>query len=123
MPNSGGITSAYVAKIDATPPAVVAANSIGSIVPNSRSNFPGIAPGEAVQILGQNTGPAAATPATIQSGFLSTTVAGVQVTFDGVSVPLLSVSAREIELVPFQLATKLKTTVQVSYKGVQSNAV
>ena len=58
------------------------------------------------------------------SGVLATTVAGVQVTFDGVAVPLLSVSAQEIDLVaPFELATKSTTTVQVQYNGVQSNSV
>jgi uncharacterized protein (TIGR03437 family) len=41
-----------------------------------------------------------------------------------VAVPLLSVSAQEIDLVaPFELATKSATTVQVVYNGIQSNPV
>jgi uncharacterized protein (TIGR03437 family) len=69
-------------------------------------------------------GPASATPGIIQSGALATTVAGVQVTFDGVAVPLLSVSAQEIDLIaPFELATKSSTTMQVQYNGVKSNPV
>jgi uncharacterized protein (TIGR03437 family) len=60
----------------------------------------------------------------IQSGVLASNVAGVQVTFDGAAVPLLSVSAQEIDLVaPFELATKSTTTIQVQYNGVRSNLV
>jgi len=55
---------------------------------------------------------------------LATSVAGVQVTFDGVTVPLLAVSAQQIELMtPFELTGKLTTTIQVQYNGVKSNAV
>jgi uncharacterized protein (TIGR03437 family) len=40
------------------------------------------------------------------------------------AVPLLSVSAQEIDLVaPFELATKSVTTVQVNYSGILSNPV
>ena len=52
-----------------------------------------------IHILGKQMGPASATPGVIQSGVLATTVAGVQVTFDGVAVPLLSVSAQDIDLI------------------------
>jgi uncharacterized protein (TIGR03437 family) len=46
------------------------------------------------------------------------------VTFDGTAVPLLSVSAQEIDLVaPFELAAKSTTTMQVQYNGVPSNVV
>ena len=69
-------------------------------------------------------GPAAVTPGVIQGGFLASRVAGVQVTFDGVAVPLLSVSAQEIDLLaPFELASKTATTIQVLYNGAKSNAV
>jgi len=41
-----------------------------------------------------------------------------------VAVPLLSVSAQEIDLVtPFELATKSVTTIQVQYNEVKSNPV
>jgi uncharacterized protein (TIGR03437 family) len=77
-----------------------------------------------IRILGKQMGPAAATPGVINSGVLASNVAGVQVTFDGAAVPLLSVSAQEIDLVaPFGLATKSATTIQVQYHGAQSNPV
>ncbi|HLG97736.1 MAG TPA: SBBP repeat-containing protein [Bryobacteraceae bacterium] len=117
--------SAYLAKIDSSPSPSIAVGSIDSVDPVvNPSNFQGIAPGEVIQILGQNLGPATPTPGVIQSGFLQTSVAGVQVTFDGVAVPLLSVSAQQIELVaPFELTGKTRTVVQVQYNGAKSNPV
>ncbi|HEX6897490.1 MAG TPA: SBBP repeat-containing protein [Bryobacteraceae bacterium] len=117
--------SAYIAKIDSSAAPSISVNSIVSVVPGANpSNFQGIAPGEVIQILGQNLGPAAPAPGVIQSGFLQTSVAGVQVTFDGIAVPLLSVGAQQIELVaPFELAGKAKTVIQVLYNGAKSDPV
>ncbi len=121
---ASGTQPVYLAKIDPTP-APISLDSIVSVVqPASASTFPGIAPGEVIQILGKEMGPAMETPGVINSGVLAGNVAGVQVLFDGAPVPLLSVSAQEIELVaPFELATKSATTVQVVYNGVPSNTV
>jgi uncharacterized protein (TIGR03437 family) len=116
----------YVAAIDSTPPPI-SLDSVESAAPPTNaypSVFPGIAPGEVIRILGQRMGPAAAAPGAVQSGVLATSVAGVEVAFDGVPVPLLWVSAQEIDLVaPFELAAKSATTIQVRYDGVESNAV
>ena len=61
--------TAYIAKIDPTPPAISLEN-IASVVPIVISlNNRGIAPGEVIQILGKNMGPAAATPGVINSEF------------------------------------------------------
>lgn len=77
-----------------------------------------------IQILGANLGPATATPGMINSGVLAATVAGVEVTFDGVAVPLLSVSAQQIDLVaPFELSSKTGTSIQLMYNETKSNAV
>jgi uncharacterized protein (TIGR03437 family) len=126
---------AYLAKIDPTS-APISLDSVVSPTPAEESfcnsaacpphpaAFRGIAPGELIRILGKQMGPASGAPGVIQSGALATTVAGVQVTFDGVAVPLLSVSAQEIDLIaPFELATKSTTTIQVQYNGVKSNPV
>jgi uncharacterized protein (TIGR03437 family) len=133
--NSTGAQAVYVAKIDSTPP-LISLDSVVSAVPIGTSGclvsscapqpstFQGIAAGEVIRLLGKQMGPAAPTRGIIQSGVLATNVAGIQVTFDGVAAPLLSVSAQEIDLVaPFELATKSATTIQVQYNGVQSNAV
>jgi uncharacterized protein (TIGR03437 family) len=119
-----GTQPVYVAKIDSTPPAISLDSIANFVAPLSPSNFPGIAPGEVIRILGQKMGPAAATPGVINSGLLATNVAGVEVTFDGTPVPLLAVSAQEIDLVaPFELATKSSTTIQIQYNSQQSNPV
>jgi uncharacterized protein (TIGR03437 family) len=115
---------AYIAKVDSTQQPV----TIQSIVSPDSSQNPatagGIAPGELLQITGANLGPATPAPGIVNSGVLATSVAGVEVTFDGVTVPLLAVSAQQIELMtPFELTGKLTTTIQVQYNGVKSNAV
>jgi uncharacterized protein (TIGR03437 family) len=119
-----GKGQAYVAKIDPTPPAISLDAVQNAINPASPSSAQGIGPGELLRILGKNMGPAKATPGIINGGVLATTVAGVEVTFDGVAVPLLAVSATEIDLMaPFELAGKTATTVQVQYNGGKSNPV
>jgi uncharacterized protein (TIGR03437 family) len=115
---------AYIAKIDPTPSAIEL-DAVQSVTnPASPSNTQGIAPGEVLRILGKNIGPATATAGVINGGVLATSVAGVEVSFDGIPRALLSVSAQEIDLVaPFELAGKTATTVQVKYNGAASNAV
>jgi uncharacterized protein (TIGR03437 family) len=121
---AAGTYWAYIAKVDSTQQPV----TIQSIVSPDASQNPatagGIAPGELLQITGANLGPATPAPGTVNAGVLASSVAGAQVTFDGVTVPLLAVSAQQIELMtPFALTGKLTTTIQVQYNGVKSNAV
>jgi uncharacterized protein (TIGR03437 family) len=64
-----------------------------------------VAPGELISLYGLNLGPSAPATATFNaSGFLPTTLAGVQVTIGGTPAPLLYVSATQINaVVPFEL--------------------
>ncbi len=123
-----GDGQAYIAKIDSTPDSTPPAVSLDSVVnavnPASPSNYQGIGAGEVLRLLGKNLGPATPTPGIINGGVLASTVAGVQVTFDGIPRPLLAVSAQEIDLVaPFEIGAESSTTVQVIYNGAKSNAV
>lgn len=131
--SASGTQAVYLAKIDATPSAI-SLDSVTGVVPPTNTGcrlsscspqptaFAGIAPGEVIRLAGRKMGPSTPTPGVIAAGALATNVAGVQVTFDGVPVPLLSVSAEEIVLVaPFELASKSVTTVQVQYNGARSN--
>jgi uncharacterized protein (TIGR03437 family) len=62
----------------------------------------GIAPGELISIYGAGFGPAAGVLADLSTFKAPTTLAGVQVLFDGVAAPLLYVSAAQINaVVPF----------------------
>ncbi len=121
---------AYVAEID---PAAVAV-SLDNVL-SASPFFPGpngvgqppaeaLAPGKVIRVVGRNIGPAVQTPGSIDGGVLATNVAGVQVTFDGVAAPLLYESSTEIGcIVPYAIAGRSTTTMQVTYNGVKSNAV
>jgi uncharacterized protein (TIGR03437 family) len=77
-----------------------------------------------IRLVGKAIGPATQTPGIVNDGKIATSVAGVQVTFDGVPVPLLYVGATAIECItPFGIAGHGTTIVQVTYNGVQSNAM
>jgi uncharacterized protein (TIGR03437 family) len=94
-------------------------------IPPQNDNGLVIAPGEVLRLIGKYLGPAMATPGVVSSsGFVTTSVAGVQVNFGTVPAPLLFVSAGEIEcVVPFEVAGQSTTSVQVLYNGAQSNPV
>jgi uncharacterized protein (TIGR03437 family) len=78
-----------------------------------------IAPGEIVTFHGVNfsrSGPAALSPNSTSP--LATSLAGAQVLIDGKAIPLLYVSATQINaIVPFEVAGELSATVQLSAEG------
>jgi uncharacterized protein (TIGR03437 family) len=78
-----------------------------------------VAPGEMVNIPGQNLGPQTAVSGAVDSsGNLGTQLAGDQVTFNNIPAPLLSVSAGVISaIVPFEIAGAKQVNVQVTYAG------
>lgn len=123
----------FVAKVEPAPPQISLDQvlSTGSFVQESNLQM-GVAPGEVLRLIGRGIGPNAVTPGIVNSaGFVTTSVAGVQVTFGGIPAPLLSVSANEIDCVaPFEILSQAvstsiqsTTSIQVQYNGVQSNPV
>ena len=119
--------TAFIAKIDPTPPPISLDQVLttGSAVSESNAGI-GVAPGEVLRLIGKGIGPTAVTPGIVNSaGFVTSSVAGVEVTFGGVAAPLLSVSAGEIDCVaPFEISSQGgSTSIQVQYNGAQSNAV
>jgi uncharacterized protein (TIGR03437 family) len=73
-----------------------------------------ISPAEVITIYGPGIGPAIAVSATPTNGFYATTLAGVQVTVNGANIPLLYVSANQINAVaPMELSTDAAATVRV----------
>jgi uncharacterized protein (TIGR03437 family) len=117
-------TTAYVAKIDPSP-VPVSLDNVMSASPFATSiGAETLAPGKVIRVVGRGIGPAVRTPGLINGGVIATSVAGVQVTFGGVAAPLLYMSSTEIGcIVPFSLAGKSTTTLQVTYNEVASNAV
>jgi uncharacterized protein (TIGR03437 family) len=105
--------------------AAVPTPTIGGVA-NAGSYVTGsVAPGENIVIFGTGLGPA--TLAGLQvtsSGSVATTVANTQVTFDGIAAPVVYVSATQTSvIVPFEIAGRTTTTLQVSYYGIKSAAI
>jgi uncharacterized protein (TIGR03437 family) len=86
-----------------------------------------IAPGELITIFGSALGPAA--PVGLQltpdGQYVTTSLGGTQVLFDGVAAPITYVSSSQVNaIVPFELAgSTVSTQVQVAVEGVASSPV
>ena len=80
-----------------------------------------IVPAELISIYGPHIGPATPVTATAASGFLPTSLGGVQVLFEGVAAPLLYVSDSQINaVVPQAAGPNSSMTVQIVSNGVSS---
>jgi uncharacterized protein (TIGR03437 family) len=81
-----------------------------------------VAPGEIVNIFGQNLGPQALVTGSVNgNGKLSTGIGGAQVTFNGIAAPLLYASGfATAAIVPFEVAGANEVTAQISYNGSTS---
>lgn len=83
-----------------------------------------VSPGEIVSIFGTNLGPLSPQSLTLNAqGNVTTTLAGVTVSFNGIAAPLTYVSATQINcVVPFELTGPGSANLQVSYNGSTSGA-
>jgi uncharacterized protein (TIGR03437 family) len=73
-----------------------------------------IAPGEVTSIFGPGIGPSAAASAAPVGGFYPKTLAGVQISINGINMPLLYVSANQINaVVPMEIVPGTRATVRV----------
>jgi len=83
-----------------------------------------VSPGEIVTLFGQNLGPKPLVPLQVSGGALTTILGGTQVLFDGVPAPMIySFQTQVSAVVPYGLAGKTSTQVQVAYNNVSSNTV
>jgi uncharacterized protein (TIGR03437 family) len=84
-----------------------------------------VSPGEIVAIFGVSMGPSNLIGAQIGSpNFLDNSLAGARVYFDGVAAPLVYTSTKQVSaIVPYQVAGKTTTQVQVEYLGAFSDPV
>jgi uncharacterized protein (TIGR03437 family) len=74
-----------------------------------------LSPTEVVAIYGPGIGPSAAVSATPTNGFYPTTLGGVQVSVNGTNIPLLYVSANQINAVfPMEVTANSAATVRVT---------
>jgi uncharacterized protein (TIGR03437 family) len=83
-----------------------------------------VAPGGIVSILGSGMGPSDGASMQLESGKVATKLAGTRVLFDGVPAPLLYVAGDQINtVVPYGVAGRVSTQLQVEYLGALSKAV
>ncbi len=111
-----------IAKVDFA--LVSTAPGIGAVV-NAASFAAGVSPGEIISIFGERLGPQTGQVFSLNSsGQVGTSLGGVMVTFDGVAVPLLYVSATQINAVaPFGLKPGATTNIVVQNNGANSTAL
>ena len=84
----------------------------------------GVAPGELVTIFGSSLGPIPGVGATIQNGFIGTSLGNVQVTFNGYPAPILYASGGQINaIVPYEAAAYPTVAVEAMFGSARSNAV
>jgi len=89
------------------------------------TSFPrGVAPGEIVTIFGYDLGPRTLTTLVLApDGKVSTKLAETQVLFDGIASPLIYVSEGQTSvIVPYGVAGRASTRLEVDYLGVRSEA-
>jgi uncharacterized protein (TIGR03437 family) len=102
IPGSFGWTGsgAFIARIA---PAPLPSGSVSCVVNAASRGGRAIAPGEIVDIFGNDIGPAQTVSASSSSGNIDTSLGGVEVLFNGVLAPLLSAGRHQIRaIVPFE---------------------
>ncbi|HUQ93656.1 MAG TPA: hypothetical protein VM120_18390 [Bryobacteraceae bacterium] len=100
-------------------PAIAAVTSAASLLPTA------VAPGQIVAIFGTNLGPTPGVNLRLtSSGTVDTSLSNVRVLFDGLPAPLTFVRTDVIiAVVPYALAGRAATNLQVEYQGVRSTAI
>ena len=84
--------------------------------------FSPISPGEILTIFGMSLGPVDLAYLTLDTeGKLATSLGGVRVLFDGAAAPLVYAARNQVApIVPYTLAGKATTNIQVEYNGVRT---
>jgi uncharacterized protein (TIGR03437 family) len=116
--------SAFLAKLDLPSAAAVPLFQPSSVV-NAASYLSGpVAPGEIITVFGTGFGPGPLTTLRLTGGLVNTTLGGTRVLFDGVPAPLIyTVEDQLTVVVPYAVAGKSSTQMQVEYRGSRSAAV
>jgi uncharacterized protein (TIGR03437 family) len=115
---------AFLAKLDLPSAAVVPSFQASSVV-NAASFLPGpVAPGEIVTVFGTGFGPGPLKTLQLTAGLANTTLGGTRMLFDGVPAPIVyTVKNQFSAVVPYVVAGKSSTQVQVEYRGTRSSPV
>ena len=112
--NSPQTVTATLDWTNASVPAFVDTNAA-----SYRSGF--VSPGENIVLFGVDIGPAILSVGKVTNSKFPTSLAGTQVLFDGVPAPIIYASATQTSvMVPYEVAGKVLTDIQVTYQGVSS---
>jgi uncharacterized protein (TIGR03437 family) len=80
-----------------------------------------VAPGELLTFFGAKLGPSAPQGLQVENGKVTTSLAAVRVLFDGVPAPIILAYSNQVNaIVPYSVAGKQTTMVQLEYLGVRS---
>jgi uncharacterized protein (TIGR03437 family) len=115
---------AFLAKLDLPSTAVVPSFQASSVV-NAASFLSGpVAPGEIVTVFGTGFGPGPLKTLQLTVGLANTTLGGTRMLFDGVPAPIVyTVQNQFSAVVPYAVAGKPSTQVQIEYRGTRSAPV
>lgn len=98
--------------------------SAASILNSASLTAGPVAPGELISIFGQNLGPSSPQGLQLADGNVTTSLAGVQVLFNGVAGPMILAYSTQLNvLVPFEVQGSASVTVQVVYNNLTSGPV
>jgi trimeric autotransporter adhesin len=102
------------------PPAPV----ISSIDSAANYRTDAVSPGEIIAVFGANMGPGTLAPLQVNNGAITNSLSGTQVLFDGAAAPLIYAWTSQVSaVVPYGVAGKSSTQVQVVYNGAVSNVM
>jgi uncharacterized protein (TIGR03437 family) len=115
----GASTYTVTQQSPAAPPVVLSSvNSAASYATDA------VSPGEIVTLFGSGLGPATIVTLQVANGTVTNNLAGTQVLFDGVAAPLIyTLNGQVSAVVPYAVAGKSNTVVQVQYQGQNSNTI
>ena len=83
-----------------------------------------VSPGEIVALFGANMGPTTLAPMQVNNGTVMNSISGTRVLFDGAAAPLIYTRQDQVSaVVPYGLAGKGSTQIQVTYNGAVSNTM
>src|ERR1035437_4587579 len=113
----GALTYTITQLAPAPPPVVLSA-----VTNAANYNTDAVSPGEIVALFGDNMGPASFVTLQVSNGTVTNSLAGTQVLFDGVAAPMVYTQKGQVNaVVPYGVAGKASTQVQVQYQDVVSN--
>jgi uncharacterized protein (TIGR03437 family) len=98
--------------------------STASVTNAASMTVASVAPGELITIFGQNLGPNTPQGLQLTNGNASTSLAGVQVFFNGVAAPMILAYSTQLNVVvPFKVQGSASVTVEVAYNNLTSAPV